>query len=156
VLVELDLRKPRLSGLLGIENTKLGFSNYVMDDLDVQSIIKPSKFSPNCFVISSGPVVANASELLLNNKLGNMIDYLRTKFDYILIDSSPVGLVSDALVIQKHVDMTIYVCRHNYTDKNQIEIINDIKSKDNVDNIYVVINDVDFSKAGYYGLGYGD
>ncbi|GGH18146.1 GumC family protein [Mucilaginibacter phyllosphaerae] len=155
VLVELDLRKPRLSGLLGIENTKLGFSNYVIDDLDVSSIIKPSKFSPNCFVISSGPVVANASELLLNDKLGDMISYLRTKFDYILIDSSPVGLVSDALVIQKHVDMTIYVCRHNYTDKNQIEIINDIKLKDNVDNIYVVINDVDFSKAGYFGYGYG-
>jgi tyrosine-protein kinase Etk/Wzc len=155
VLVELDLRKPRLSGFLGIENTKLGFSNYIMEDLDVRSIIKPSKFSPNCYVVSSGPIVANASELLLNKKLGDMIDYLRTKFDYILIDSSPVGLVSDALVIQKHVDMTIYVCRHNYTDKTQIEIINDIKSKDNVDNIYVVINDVDFSKAGYFGYGYG-
>ncbi|MBL4678617.1 MAG: polysaccharide biosynthesis tyrosine autokinase [Mucilaginibacter sp.] len=160
VLVEMDLRKPRLSNQLGLDNTSNGFSNYILEDLDVRSIIKPSNFSPNCFVVTSGPVVANASELLLSDKLGEMIQYLRNKFDYVVIDSSPVGLVSDALVIQKHVDMTIYVCRHNYTDKQQIEIINDIKNKDNVDNVYVVINDVDFSKAGYsgygYGLGYGD
>jgi Mrp family chromosome partitioning ATPase len=80
---------------------------------------------------------------------------MRDKFDYVIIDSSPVGLVSDALVIQKHVDMTIYVCRHNYTNRSQIEIINEMKQKDNVDNLYVVINDVNFSKSGYFGYGYG-
>ncbi|TSD67731.1 polysaccharide biosynthesis tyrosine autokinase [Inquilinus sp. KBS0705] len=155
VMLELDLRKPKLSGLLGMDHNKSGFSNYIMDGLPVDYLIKPSHFNENCFVISSGPIVSNASELLLSQKLGHLIEDLRTKFDYVLIDSSPVGLVSDALVIQKHADMTIYVCRHNYTDKTQIEIINDIKTKDNVDNLYLVINDVDFSKAGYFGYGYG-
>lgn len=155
VLVELDLRKPRLSSSLGLDHNQMGFSNYVMEDLPISEMIKESNFNPNCFIVSSGPVVANASELLLSDKLGEMIYYLRNNFDYVLIDSSPVGLVSDALVIQKHVDMTIYVCRHNYTDKTQLDVINDIKNKDNVDNVYVVINDVDFSKAGYFGYGFG-
>lgn len=155
VLIELDLRKPKLSYMLGVNNDSFGFSNYVLDDLEIDSLIKPSLFHENCYVITSGPVVANASELLLNDKLGNLIDDLRTEFDYIIIDSSPVGLVSDALIIQKHVDMTIYVCRHNYTDKSQIEIINEIKTKDNVDNLYLVINDVNFSNSGYFGYGYG-
>ncbi len=160
VLVELDLRKPRLTGFLGLDASTPGFTNYVMDDLPIDSIIKPSKFDENCFVVSSGPVVANASELLLSNKLPELIADLRSKFDFVLIDSPPVGLVSDALIIQKYVDMTIFVCRHNYTNKNQMEILNDIKTKDNVENIYLVINDVDFSTSGYsgygYGMGYGD
>jgi tyrosine-protein kinase Etk/Wzc len=160
VLVELDLRKPRLSGFLGLDTTRAGFTNYVMEDLTLNKIIRPSKFDENCFVISSGPVVANASELLLSDRLPELIADLRAKFDFVLIDSPPVGLVSDALVIQKHVDMTIFVCRHNYTNKNQIEILNDIKTKDNVENLYLVINDVDFSGSAYsgygYGMGYGD
>ncbi|MFA6086164.1 GumC family protein [Mucilaginibacter sp.] len=155
VMIEMDLRKPKLSGLLDIDYADRGFSNYVLDGLDINSIIKPTAFSHNCFIISSGPVVANASELLLTDKLGELIADLRKRFDYVLIDSSPVGLVSDALVIQKYVDMTIYVCRHNYTDKAQIDIINNIQINDKVDNLYLVINDVDFSKTGYTGYGYG-
>ncbi|AMR33520.1 hypothetical protein A0256_19880 [Mucilaginibacter sp. PAMC 26640] len=160
VLVELDLRKPRLAGFLGLDVTRPGFTNYVMEDLPLNKIIRPSNFDENCFVISSGPVVANASELLLSDRLPELIADLRTKFDFVLIDSPPVGLVSDALVIQKHVDMTIFVCRHNYTNKNQMDILNEIKTKDNVENLYLVINDVDFSGTGYsaagYSMGYGD
>jgi capsular exopolysaccharide synthesis family protein len=155
LLIELDLRKPKLSSVLNVDNKDLGFSNYVLDGIRADDLIKPSKFDDNCFVITSGPVVANASELLMTSKLGELIDEMRTKFDYVIIDSSPVGLVSDALIIQKHVDMTIYVCRHNYTNKAQIEIINEIKQNDNVDNLYLVINDVNFSKSGYFGYGYG-
>ena len=155
LLMELDLRKPKLSSVLNVDNADLGFSNYVLENINADDLIKPSGFDDNCFVITSGPVVSNASELLLTDKLGELITEMRNKFDYVIIDSSPVGLVSDALVIQKHVDMTIYVCRHNYTNKSQIEIINEIKEKDNVDNLYLVINDVNFSKAGYFGYGYG-
>jgi tyrosine-protein kinase Etk/Wzc len=155
VMMEMDLRKPKLSGLLDMDYADRGFSNYVLDGLDIDSIIKPTPFSDNCFIVSSGPVVAHASELLLTDKLGELITDLRSRFDYVLIDSSPVGLVSDALVIQKYVDMTIYVCRHNYTDKAQIDIINNIQINDKVDNLYLVINDVDFSKTGYTGYGYG-
>ncbi|MBE9585871.1 polysaccharide biosynthesis tyrosine autokinase [Mucilaginibacter sp. JRF] len=155
VLVELDLRKPNLSKLIGLDYAENGYTNYVMDDLPISKVLKQTTLHRNCFAISAGPIVANGSELLLTDKLEELITDLRTRFDYVVIDSSPVGLVSDALEIQKYTDMTIFVCRHNYTDKNQIEIINEIKSKDKVDNLYVVINDVDFSKSGYYGYGYG-
>ncbi|RYY38000.1 MAG: polysaccharide biosynthesis tyrosine autokinase [Sphingobacteriaceae bacterium] len=155
VIVELDLRKPKLSATLGIEHGDFGYSNYVLDGMATDDIIKPSKYNENCFIISAGPLVQNASELLLDDKLGQLIEELRHKFDYVVIDSSPVGLVSDALIIQKFVDMTIYVCRHNYTSKAQIEVINEIKNKDKVDNMYLVINDVNYSKAGYNGYGYG-
>jgi tyrosine-protein kinase Etk/Wzc len=160
VMIELDLRQPKLSAALGIDHNKLGFSNYILEDLNVSDIIKPSNVIENCWVISSGPVVSNASELLLSDKLDVLIKELRANFDYILIDSSPVGLVSDALIIQKHTDITIFVCRHNYTYKNQIDVVNEIKTKDSVENLYMVINDVDYSKPGYsgygYGLGYGE
>ncbi|RVU02462.1 polysaccharide biosynthesis tyrosine autokinase [Mucilaginibacter limnophilus] len=155
VILELDLRKPKLSGMLGIDHNDYGFSSYVLDGADADEIIKQSGHNDNCYIISSGPLVQNASELLLDDKLGQLIEELRHRFDYVLIDSSPVGLVSDALIIQKHVDATIYVCRHNYTNKAQIEIINEIKNKDKVDNMYLVINDVNYSKAGYNGYGYG-
>jgi tyrosine-protein kinase Etk/Wzc len=154
VLMELDLRKPKLSKMLGTSN-EIGFSDYVLHDVAIADIIKPTNINENCFIMPSGAVVANASELLLTNKLGDIIEKLRAEFDYVVIDSSPVGLVSDALIIQKYVDVTMYVCRHNYTNKAQIEIINEIKNKDNVDNLYLVINDVNFSKAGYFGYGYG-
>lgn len=156
LLIELDLRKPKLSNSLGLDNTELGFSNYILEDnISIDSLIMPSLFNDNCYIITSGPVVANASELLLNDKLAYLIERLRAKFEYIIIDSSPVGLVSDALIIQKHVDMTIFVCRHNYTNKTQIETINELKEKDNVDNLYLVINDVNFSNSDYFGYGYG-
>lgn len=155
VMIELDLRQPKLSAALGIDHKSRGFSNYVLEDLDVSDIIQASGSIENCWVIPAGPVVLNASELLLSDKLEDLITDLRTKFDYILIDSSPVGLVSDALTIQKHADMTIFVCRHNYTYKSQIDIVNEIKTKDSVENVYMVINDVDYSKAGYSGYGYG-
>jgi hypothetical protein len=66
-----------------------------------------------------------------------------------------VGLVSDALIIEKYADMTIFICRHNYTNTEQMAIVNQLKTKDNIENMYLVINDVDFAKTGYFGYGYG-
>jgi len=153
VFMELDLRKPKLSGMMGIEYDKNGFSNYVNEDLDEESIVKPTPFNENCFIVSSGPVLSNPSELLLHEKLGRLIAYLRNQFDYVIIDSPPVGLVSDALIIEKFADMTIYVARHNYTNKSQIEIINELKRKTRIRNLYLVVNDINLARAGYVGYG---
>lgn len=155
VILELDLRKPKLSSMLGIEHNDYGFSDYMLGNLDAKSIVKPSGYNENCSIISAGPLVEYPAELLLDDKLGELIQELRQEYDYVVVDSSPVGLVSDALLIQKHVDMTIYVCRHNYTSKAHIDVINEIKQKDKVDNIYLVINDVNYANAGYNGYGYG-
>jgi len=155
LLMELDLRKPKLSEMFNHSSEAAGYSDYWKGSLDLEDIIKPTELSENLFLISSGPVVANASEMLLNRKTKMMLDSLKEKFDYIIIDSSPLGLVSDALILEKYVDMTIYICRHNYTNTEQINLVNQLRSKDNIENMYLVINDVDFAKAGYFGYGYG-
>lgn len=153
VFMELDLRKPTLSAMMGIPFDKNGYTDYVNKDLDIESIIKPTPFNENCFIVSSGPVLSNPSELLLHEKLGRLITYLRNSFDYVIIDSPPVGLVSDALIIEKFADMTIYVARHNYTNKSQIEIINELKRKTKIRNLYLVVNDINLARAGYVGYG---
>lgn len=155
LLMELDLRKPKLSEMFNHSSEAAGYSDYLQGSVDLADIIKSTELSENLFLISSGPVVANASEMLLNKKTKMMLDILKEKFDYIIIDSSPLGLVSDALILEKYVDMTVYICRHNYTNTEQINLVNQLRSKDNVENMYLVINDVDFAKAGYFGYGYG-
>jgi capsular exopolysaccharide synthesis family protein len=155
LLMELDLRKPKLSEILNQDSSIAGFSDYMQGSLELDDIIKRTELNENLFLISSGPVVSNASELLLNKKTKFMLDTLKDQFDYIIIDSSPMGLVSDALILEKFADMTIYICRHNYTNTEQINLVNQLKSKDNIENMYLVINDVDFAKAGYFGYGYG-
>jgi capsular exopolysaccharide synthesis family protein len=155
LLMELDLRKPKLSGLFNADSESVGFSDYILGNADLTDIIKPTDISENLYLISSGPVVANASELLLHRKTRLVFEELKTLFDYIIIDSSPVGLVSDALIIEKYADMTIFICRHNYTNTEQMAIVNQLKTKDNIENMYLVINDVDFAKTGYFGYGYG-
>jgi capsular exopolysaccharide synthesis family protein len=155
LLMELDLRKPKLSELFNHQSEEIGFSDYFQGSSLLENIIKPTSVSDNLFLMSSGPVVANASEMLLHHKTKTMFDTLKEQFDYIIIDSSPMGLVSDALILEKYADMTIYICRHNYTNTEQIDLVNQLRAKDNVENMYLVINDVDFAKAGYVGYGYG-
>ena len=138
ILLELDLRKPKLSSSLGLENTT-GFSNYmVSENEDVSKIIKPSAFHKNCFIISSGPIPPNPSEILLSSKLECMINQLKNHFDFIVIDSPPVGFVSDALLIEKFADITLYVIRQGYTLKSQVNIINDLLKSGRVKRPYLV------------------
>jgi capsular exopolysaccharide synthesis family protein len=104
VFVELDLRKPKLSLYVGL-NSSDGFTNYAISEIDdIDHLIKPLWFSENCCIVSSGPIPPNPSELLLSEKLDKLIKNLKSKFDYIVIDSAPVGLVSDALLMEKYAD----------------------------------------------------
>ncbi len=155
LLMELDLRKPKLSGMFNYSNTSPGFSDFMDGSASIGDIIMPTELSENLFLITAGPIVSNASEMLMSKRTKHLIDSLKAQFDYIIIDSSPVGLVSDALIIEKYADMTIYICRHNYTHTDQIDIVNQLKYNDKVENMYLVINDVDFAKTGYFGYGYG-
>lgn len=154
VFMELDLRKPKLSKLMGIDNEFRGYSDYVTGNADINSIVKPCLFNENCYIVTSGPVMDNASELLLSPKLEHLIRELKTQFDYVVIDTPPVGLVSDALIIERFADMTIYVCRHNYTNKSQIEIANDLSRNAKIKNLHLVINDVNMKSDYGYAYGY--
>jgi tyrosine-protein kinase Etk/Wzc len=159
VLLELDLRKPKLSQSIGLSN-EYGFTNYAISDnadFNINKLLKPLSFSPNAFLISSGPIPPNPAELLMNGKMEQLITYLKGRFDYVIIDCAPIGLVTDALMLEKHTDLTFYVTRQAVTYKSQLNIPNDLIRTKKVKNLYLIVNDVNFQKSGYssYGQSYG-
>jgi tyrosine-protein kinase Etk/Wzc len=154
VFMEMDLRKPKLSENMGLDNNN-GFTNYIVSkETDYKKIIKHSPFTENCYLISSGPIPPNPSELLINDRVETLIKDLKRDFDYVIIDCAPVGLVSDALLLEKFADITFYVVRQNYTYKSQLNIVNDLRNNKKVKNLYLLINDIKPQEAGGYG-GYG-
>ncbi len=157
VFMELDLRKPKLSENIGLDNGN-GFTNFIVSSsTDMTSIIKQTWFNENCYLISSGPIPPNPSELLVNAKLEVMINNLKKEFDYIIIDCAPIGLVTDALLLEKFADIVFYVVRQDYTYKSQLNIVNDLKFNKGVKNLYLLVNDIKAKSNGYssYGQGYG-
>jgi tyrosine-protein kinase Etk/Wzc len=156
VFMELDLRKPKLSEIIGHDHNVYGYSNYAVSEFtDINKLVKPVWFDENCSLISSGPIPPNPTELLSSDKLGQLIKSLKEKFDYIIIDCAPIGLVTDALLVEKFADLTFYVVRENFTYKNQINIINDLKQNGEAKNLYIILNDIKTMQSGYSSYGYG-
>lgn len=153
-LLELDLRKPRLSSLLGLNNDQ-GFSSFMVSNMDLKYLPKQVPDTPNLYVIGSGPIPPNPAELLLQDKMKALFDYLYANFDYIVIDTPPVGLVSDALLIAGYADACLYVTRQNYTFKQQLSIVDDLFVHRKMKGLSIIINDVDVSSRYGYGYGYG-
>ncbi|SFD02777.1 capsular exopolysaccharide family [Chitinophaga sp. CF118] len=119
VLLELDLRKPKLSRLLGMDN-EVGITNYIVENKTIDEIIKPVPGSEGLFLISSGPIPPNPVELIEGNRMKVLINILKDRFDYILIDTPPIGIVSDAKSVSPFVDCTLFVVRYNYTLKTKL------------------------------------
>jgi tyrosine-protein kinase Etk/Wzc len=157
VLVELDLRKPKISKELGL-STERGFTDYLIGKYKKEEIIKPTSIHPNLFLISAGTIPPNPAELLLYPEVDELFVWLRTRFDYIIIDTAPAGLVIDAVLLGKYADSSIYVVRQSVTLKGQLRIINDFKQNRKLPNITVLLNDVQINKTnGYkYGYSYGN
>ena len=155
VLVGLDLRKPKIFGDFDLNND-LGVVNYLIQDSDLKAIVQKTKFE-HLDIISSGPVPPNPSELLMSDRMELLIEELKEEYDYIVLDSPPLGLVSDALGLIKFADATIYMVRQNYTKRGMFLDINEKYAKGEVANLSYVLNFFeDKSKYGYgYGYGYG-
>jgi tyrosine-protein kinase Etk/Wzc len=157
VLIELDLRKPKLSSQLGVKTAK-GISSYIAANLTPEEIVVPLKDFPNLYLISSGPIPPNPGELILSNKMAELFAYLRANFDYVIVDSAPVGLVSDAITIGKHVDSSLYIIRQDYSSIHSMRLINELKEDDKLPNPALIINGIKVEKGlfkGAYGYGYG-
>ncbi|MVN21021.1 GumC family protein [Mucilaginibacter arboris] len=143
VFLELDLRKPKLSENMGVDNSD-GYTNYaISDSVKIDHILKPLWFHQKCFLISSGIIPPNPAELLMSPKLEKLIDELKKRFDYIIIDCPPIGVVADALLIEKLADVILYVVRQKYTYKSQLGIVNDLKQTGKAKNLYLIINDIE-------------
>ncbi|MEO7291484.1 MAG: CpsD/CapB family tyrosine-protein kinase, partial [Ginsengibacter sp.] len=151
-LLELDLRKPRLSALLNVTRDP-GISNYLVGKIPIEGIIKETAIK-NLFVISAGAIPPNPSELILSSKFKEMMDELRNRFDYLIIDSAPIGPVSDSLLLKEYADTTIFVVRHNVTPKIYLKLIDNLSKQKKFKNLCIVFNGLKKRGiGGYYGYG---
>lgn len=162
LLIGLDLRLPRLTEYINIEADS-GMSQYLSGYVtDISSLIQESGITPNLYVITSGTVPPNPTELISRDTFEKAIAELREQFDYIIIDSAPVGLVTDTIVASRAVDATMYVCRANVSHRNSLKFANELSEKNMLPNMGLVVNDITNYFAGYggygkrlYGYGYG-
>lgn len=152
VILDFDMRKPRLDKIFDVESHK-GVSTILSGQTKVDDCIMESGI-PNLDFITSGPVPPNPSELILLPKLPEVLEYLKTKYDYVIIDTPPIGLVTDALEILKISDYPIYILRAAYSNRAFVNSINRTIIENKVKNLSVIINDFGRGASGY-GYGYG-
>lgn len=160
VLVGLDIRKPRLAELFEINDHQHGITNLLTQPdptaADVKKQILKSGISNNLDILMAGPIPPNPAELVARKSLDQVIDILKETYDYVLIDSAPVGLVTDTLKIGRVANATVLLCRADYTPKEAFGYINDLAKEKKLPNMCVVINGIDMSKKKYgYYYGYG-
>lgn len=160
VLVGLDIRKPRLAELFEIKDHHHGITNLLSmanpTAEDVEKQILNSNVNDNLDILMAGPIPPNPTELIARPTLEMVIDTLKEKYDYVLIDSAPVGLVTDTLQIGRVADATIVLCRADYTPKDSFNYINDLARDNKLPHMTIAINGIDMSKKKYgYYYGYG-
>jgi succinoglycan biosynthesis transport protein ExoP len=155
VIVGLDLRKPKLFEEFNLTNS-LGVVNYLIKQKSLDEIVNTTSI-PFLDVILSGPIPPNPSELIMGDGMKELIEELKTKYDYIILDTPPVGLVADALELAQYCDVTLYIVRQNFTKKEMITLLNNRVNRDELLNTSIILNGFE-NKAKYgggYGYGYG-
>lgn len=161
LLVGLDLRKPRLQEEFGTSPT-MGISTFLIGKNSASEIIQSTRVE-NLFVALSGPVPPNPSELIESDTMKNFFRYAHENFDYIIVDTPPVAIVTDALLLTEFADSFLYVIRQNYSNKSVIKLVDELNKMSNIKQLNLVLNDVKIAKSygnhyeqGYgYGYGYG-
>ncbi len=155
VLVDLDLNVPSLSKVLNV-NQEIGISDFLTGEKYPEEIIKPVEAHKNLFFISAGSLRENPSELLLNGKVAEIIEYLESSFDMVIIDTSPIVLITDAYILSEMCDATLYVIRHKYTPKSLVKRIDENNEINPINNPAIVFNGI--KERGIvknkYGYGY--
>jgi capsular exopolysaccharide synthesis family protein len=160
VLCGLDIRKPALGRLFNISDRKSGITNLLtLNEVTEQAVKKeicPSLANENLDLLLAGSVPPNPAELLARDAFVQVIDILRKNYDYVILDTAPVGLVTDTLQIGRVADVTVFVCRADYTPKSSFGLLNTLAQEEKLPNPCVVLNGVDMSKRKYgYYYGYG-
>ena len=159
VIVELDIRKPKIISNLELKR-QAGVTNYIVGKVRLEDIIMPVPNIENLYVVPCGPVPPNPAEMLLDPKLKELFQKLKDSFDIVIVDTAPVGLVSDAMVIGAQADCTLYILRQGYTYKKQLGLINEMYTHHKLPRLSLLLNDVKTgvgygSYYGYSGYGYG-
>lgn len=160
ILVGMDLRKPAISKELDTIHNNFGVTTFLMQESEDWKSLIQSTDQENLDVLNAGPYLERSAELITTNKFEFLISSLKQNYDFVIIDTSPIGLVSETLDLTKFSDINLFVLRQNYSFINQVQVANDLKEKMGFNNFYAVINDMhkfglDSNNYGYgYGYGY--
>ena len=162
ILCGLDIRKPALGRLFGVSDRNEGITSLLaMDKVTKEALDSQIKKSVNDLqnfdMLLAGPVPPNPTELLARDNFGDVVKMLRERYDYVIFDTAPVGIVTDTIQIGQHVDVTVFVCRADYTPKSSVSMINTLSKEGKFPNPCIVLNGIDMSKRKYgYYYGYGN
>ncbi|HWJ25076.1 MAG TPA: CpsD/CapB family tyrosine-protein kinase, partial [Flavisolibacter sp.] len=153
IILEFDIRKPKILSHLNISK-KPGLTNYLLGKIKAEELPVPVPGYDKLFVLPCGPVPPNPAEILLESKLDDLFVYLKQNFDVVIMDTAPVGMVSDAMTLSKYVDATLYIVRQGHTFKKQISLIDEFHRMGKLPKISIILNDVKIRTGyGYYGYG---
>lgn len=157
VIVGLDIRKPGLNKVFNIPKKEHGITQYLTNTTaNLMDFVQPSYINKNLFILPGGTVPPNPTELLARGGLEKAIETLKANFDYVILDTAPVGMVTDTLLIGRVADLSVYVCRADYTHKAEFTLINELAENNKLPNLCIAVNGLDLNsrKYGYY-YGYG-
>ena len=157
VIVGLDIRKPGLNKVFNIPQKDHGITQFLTNpSMNLMDLVQPSDINRNLFILPGGAVPPNPTELLARDGLEKAIETLKTNFDYVILDTAPVGMVTDTLLIGRTADLSVYVCRADYTRKAEFTLVNELSENKKLPNLCVAINGLDLQKKKYgYYYGYG-
>ncbi|MBC3787708.1 GumC family protein [Spirosoma utsteinense] len=149
VILEMDMRMPRLHQVFDVNNN-IGLSDYLNDEATLDDILKPVPGYPNYFIIPSGPLPPDPSELLSGPQLKQLLAQLRERFKTIIIDAPPIGIVTDAQIIAPFADATLFVIRHGVTPKHSLKILDTLHREQRFQNLNIILNSVGGSSDAYH------
>lgn len=157
VIVGLDIRKPGLNKIFNIPRKEQGITQYLSNpEKNLMDFVQPSDVSKNLYILTGGIVPPNPTELLARDGLDKAIETLKKNFDYVILDTAPAGMVTDTLLVGRVADLSVYVCRADYSRKAEFTLINELAADNKLPNICTIINGLDLKKKKYgYYYGYG-
>lgn len=158
VIVGLDIRKPGLNKVFHLSHREAGISQYLADPehTDLRNLCQVSTISENLYILPGGSIPPNPTELVARKSLDTAIEILKQHFDYVILDTAPIGMVTDTQLVARVADLSVYVCRSNYTAKSEFKLINELKQENKLPHPCILLNGIDMSKrttGSYYGYG---
>ena len=157
VIVGLDIRKPGLNKVFNISKKEHGITQFLTNPaINLMDLVQPSDINKSLYILPGGTVPPNPTELLARDGLEKAVETLKKNFDYVILDTAPIGMVTDTLLIGRVADLSVYVCRADYTRKAEFTLINELAENNKLPNLCIAINGLDFQKKKYgYYYGYG-
>jgi capsular exopolysaccharide synthesis family protein len=157
VIMEFDIRKPKIVSGLDLKR-KMGITNYIIGKASFEELLVKVQEVDNLYVIPCGPIPPNPAELLLDPRLNELMEEVMKAFEVVIMDTAPVGLVSDAITLGKYADCTLYIIRQGHTFRRQLGMIEELYVSKKLPSLSLLLNDVKVGSGyygGYYGGGYG-